>query len=61
MRYNTWHGELGATVCVNVGRGVMSLHYCVLDFVFPESKPSPPTKITVEAFPWKTQVVIQRK
>ncbi len=61
MQYNTWHGELGATVCVNVGRGVMSLHYCVLDFEFPESKPCLPTKITVEAFPWKSQVVIQPK
>ncbi len=59
MQFHTWHGELGATVCVNVGRGVMSLHYCVLDFEFPESKPCLPTKITVEAFPWKTQVVIQ--
>ena len=61
MRHNVWHGELGATVCVNVGRGVMSLHCCVLDFEFPESKPSLPTKITVEAFPRKTQVVIQPK
>jgi Icc-related predicted phosphoesterase len=58
-RYNTWHGQLDHTVCVNVGRGVMSLHYCVLDFEFPESKPCLPTRITVEAFPWKTQVVIQ--
>jgi len=57
-RYNAWHGQLGDAVCVNVGRGVMTLHFCVLDFEFPQSQPCLPTRITLEALPWKSQVVI---
>jgi Icc-related predicted phosphoesterase len=58
-RYNTWQSKLGDTLCVNPGQGVMDLHYCLLDLEFAESKPCLPSKITVQAFPWKTQVVIQ--
>lgn len=60
-RYNAWHGQLGDTVCVNVGRGVMALHYCLLEFEFPQSQPCLPTRIEVEAFPWKSKVVIEPK
>lgn len=46
-----WHARLGESLCVNVGQGVESLRYSLIEFTFLEATPCLPTRTVVRAFP----------
>jgi hypothetical protein len=55
-----WHTKLGETVCINVGQSENELHYAVLDFEFESEAVPLPAKITIKAFPWDQQLIVDR-
>jgi Icc-related predicted phosphoesterase len=58
LENNTWNAKLGDTLCVNAGQDASDLHYCVLDFEFRQETPCLPTRVIVQAFPWRQRVEI---
>src|ERR1017187_5443871 len=53
VRRGCWWDKVGRTVCINVGQKLDGpLHYCVLEFTFPKSTPSLPSRIRMSAYPW---------
>src|ERR1039458_8201850 len=59
VRRGCWWEKVGRTVCLNVGQKLDGpLHYCVLEFTFPQSTPSLPSRIRVSAYPWDQSLEI---
>src|ERR1017187_8529022 len=53
VRRGCWWDKVGRSVCLNVGQKLDGPpHYCVLEFTFPKSTPSLPSRIRVSAYPW---------
>lgn len=57
-RNGVWHARVGHSVCLNVGQGVETLHYSLLEFTFPSDAPCVPTRVLVRAFPSGEQLDI---
>ena len=53
-----WHMRLGESRCVNVGQGVETLHYTLIEFDFAANTPCLPMRILVRAFPAGDQIEI---
>ena len=49
------------TVCTKVGQSENELHYAVLDFEFESEAVPLPAKITIKAFPWYRQLIVDRR
>ena len=62
MKRNSWHSQLGKTVCINAGQTHDGpLHYCILECGFASDTPSQPTMISATAYPWNETVVVDER